>query len=128
MGQALYAKVEDIDIFVGGLLETPDSGPLAPGHTRGSILGPTFLCLVGDQFARLKAGDRFWYEEGARSTSFKPDQIEQIKRTSLARVLCDNSDDLTVIQPLAFHSPGVMNRRVSCDSASIPSMDLSSWS
>merc|ERR1712083_372347 len=93
--QALYSKVEDIDIFVGGLLETPDSGPLAPGHTRGSILGPTFLCLVGDQFARLKAGDRFWYEEGARSTSFKPDQIEQIKRTSLARVLCDNSDDLT---------------------------------
>ena len=41
---------DDIDLFVGGLLE--DTLP-------GSELGPTFRCVVGDQFRRLRNGDRY---------------------------------------------------------------------
>lgn len=41
----LYQHVDDIDLFIGGLLERPHAG---------SLLGRTFLCIVGDQFARLK--------------------------------------------------------------------------
>ena len=47
---ALYRDVDDIDLFVGGTLENP--------HSK-ALLGPTFLCLIGDQFARFKIADRF---------------------------------------------------------------------
>ena len=54
--QRLYGSVEEIDLFLGGMIERPASD--------GGLVGPTFQCLVGDQFKRLKLGDRFWYEEG----------------------------------------------------------------
>jgi len=114
--QALYTSVDDIDLFIGGILEPP---------TEGSLLGPTFLCIVGDQFQRIRSGDRFWYEE--KENGFTEEQLEEVRKTSLARVLCDNADGIEVIQPLAFHTPDVANRRVACDSEEIPSIDLSLW-
>ena len=45
----LYSHVDDIDLFVGGISEVSEVE---------SLLGPTFRCLVGDQFARLQKGDR----------------------------------------------------------------------
>ena len=61
--QAIYDKVEDVDLFVGGLLESAEEvwsiKKLSNDkNTFQGILGPTFLCLVGDQFQRLKTGDR----------------------------------------------------------------------
>ena len=53
-----FRNVDDIDIFSAGISEFP-----APG----SILGPTFACLVAEQFANLRSGDRFWYENNAQN-------------------------------------------------------------
>ena len=114
--QALYNSVDDIDIFIGGILEPP---------TDGSILGPTFLCIIGDQFQRIRTGDRLWYEEEA--AGFSPEQLEQVRRTSLARVLCDNSDNVSIIQPRVFHVSDVTNQRVDCSGEAIARMDLSAW-
>ena len=47
----MYSRVEDIDLFVGLSLEEPDPEAGAP-------VGLTFMCLIGDQFAKLKKGDR----------------------------------------------------------------------
>ena len=40
-----YDDVDDIDLFIGGILE-PSS--------EDSLLGETFKCIVGEQFMRLK--------------------------------------------------------------------------
>ncbi len=63
---SLYKSVDDIDLYVGGLVEK---------HLPGSLLGPVFSCIIADQFARLKEGDRFFYEHGGHPNSFTPGMI-----------------------------------------------------
>jgi len=88
-----YRTVEDIDLFAGLLSE---------GNLRGSELGLTTTCLMLAQFSRTRRGDRFWYERNDTLTGFTIEQLTEIRKASLARVICDNSDDVTTIQPEVF--------------------------
>ena len=54
--------MDDIDLYIGMTLEQPSQ--------NGALVGDTFLCLIGDQFARLRSGDRFFYDLGHQSGSF----------------------------------------------------------
>lgn len=56
-----YRHCDDIDLFTGGLTETP---------LEGSPIGPTFSGIIAAQFANLKQGDRFWYEGSNPITGF----------------------------------------------------------
>ncbi len=48
------------------------------------------------QFARLKLGDRFFYDLGLDpNTRFSEQQLREIRKTSMARILCDNTDTVT---------------------------------
>jgi Animal haem peroxidase len=51
----------DLDLYTAILAENP----LPEG-----LLGPVGSCIISDQFARLKRGDRFWYETPDRSLRF----------------------------------------------------------
>lgn len=110
----LYGHPGNIDVWVGGVLE--DQLPNAK-------VGPLFKCLLLEQFRRTRNGDRFWYEN---PTVFKPEQLAQIKQTSLARILCDNGDNINRIQPNVFLLPEGDNKFVTCDE--IPYIDLRVWS
>lgn len=59
--QRVYRHIDDVDLYIGGVSERP---------AEGSILGPTFLCLIGDQMARLRRGDRLYFEEA--TAAFTP--------------------------------------------------------
>ena len=110
----LYGHPGNIDVWVGGILE--DQLPNAK-------VGPLFKCLLSEQFRRMRDGDRFWMEN---PTVFQTEQLEQIKKASLARVLCDNADNITRIQRDVFLLPEGDNAFVSCEE--IPSIDLRAWS
>ncbi|KAG7210468.1 hypothetical protein KM043_011992 [Ampulex compressa] len=115
----LYASVEDIDLFSAGLAEHSVSG---------GLVGPTFACIIGQQFRNLRRGDRFWYENPEGESSFTPGQLQQIRRISLAQVLCRTMDSIETIQPFVFLlQDGLKNRRVACDDPSIGELDLELW-
>lgn len=65
---------------------------------------------------------RFWYES---PSTFDHSQLIQIKQTSLARVLCDNGDNIDRVQPDVFLRATYPTGYVSC--SSIPRMDLRMW-
>ena len=110
----LYEDVDDIDLFVGGTLEE---------NHDDALLGKAFTCIIGDQFIRLKEGDRFYYEHGHdRNTRFSLEQLDEIRKVSMARIICDNTDILET-QPLVFMTNDQTGNRVtSCNN--IPEMNL----
>ena len=73
---SVYESVDDIDLYVGGLLEK---------HSQGSNLGHTFSCIITDQVSihfsschchslfqmlRLKLGDRFFFSHQDSGSQF----------------------------------------------------------
>ncbi|KAJ8315997.1 hypothetical protein KUTeg_006011 [Tegillarca granosa] len=78
-----YAHPDDIDFYTGGVSEIPISG--------GKV-GPLFACIIGLQFKALKYGDRFFYESNNANVKFTPQQLAEIRKTTMARVICDNTN------------------------------------
>ncbi|XP_072490423.1 peroxidasin homolog isoform X2 [Notamacropus eugenii] len=111
--RGLYGSPLNIDLFPALMVED-----LVPG----SRLGPTLMCLLSTQFKRLRDGDRLWYENPG---VFSPAQLTQIKQTSLARILCDNSDNITHVQRDVFRVAEFPHGYGSCDE--IPKVDLRMW-
>ncbi|KAL3236818.1 hypothetical protein MRX96_022075 [Rhipicephalus microplus] len=112
----LYASIDDVDLFPAGIAEKP---------VLGGVVGPTFACLIAEQFVRMRKGDRFWYENGGLASSFT-NQLRELRKVTLARVLCDNLDDIETIQTRVMEQVDQRrNRRQPC--IRIPEMNLSFW-
>lgn len=107
----VYANVKDVDLFPGAMNEYP---------TKGSVLGFTFTCILREQFRRLRAGDRFWYERD-HENGFNMDQLTEIRKVTMSRVLCDNVD-LTEFVPLKAFEVTPNRRAENC--GSLPVMNL----
>jgi hypothetical protein len=83
---------------------------------------------MGIQFRDLRFGDRFWYENGGWPSAFTLEQIQEIKKVKLSRLVCDNSDKIEEVQVYAMVLPDHdINPRVPCKSAILPRIDLSKW-
>lgn len=109
----LYGDPNNIDLFVGGILED---------QIDGAKVGPLFRCILIEQFNRLRHGDRHWYEN---PSSFRPEQLSQIKMASLGRVLCDNGENITQVTDNVFLLPSVQGGYKNCEH--IPRINLNVW-
>jgi peroxidase len=114
--QNLYKSVHDLDLFSGGLSEYP---------LPGAAVGPTFTCIIGIQFYNLKFGDRYWFEHGNQIASFNQDQLHEIKKITLAKLICANGDDIEYVQKNVFRGETSRNPVVSCKS--LPDTHLGPW-
>ncbi|KAB7502778.1 Chorion peroxidase, partial [Armadillidium nasatum] len=110
--------VDDIDLYTGGMAEKP---------IKDGLVGPTFACIISDQFIRLKRGDRFWYENDSGPYPFTKDQLREIHHTTLSRILCDTIPDLGSIQKWPLRKFDTNNPRLPCSSNTIPRFSLAEW-
>ena len=92
----MYGHVDDIDLFTGGLSETP---------LQGALVGPTFACIIGIQFQKLKRCDRFWYENNHAGNRFSEAQLTEIRKITLSKIVCENCDIVGDIQRSIFDQP-----------------------
>ncbi|XP_063426083.1 peroxidase-like protein [Mytilus trossulus] len=114
--RSIYSHPEDIDLFAGGLSETP---------VPGALVGPTFRCIIGLQFMYFKIGDRFFYENAFAPTGFTAAQLRQIKRQSLSALFC-RTLDVNSMPTNSFESPLTGDPRLPCQD--FPRLDLRPWS
>ena len=115
--QMLYRNVDDIDLLTAALAEKP---------LRGALVGPTFACLLGRQFQRIKRGDRYWYENDQPPNGFTQQQLHQIRKTTLASILCENMNQPLFVQPEAMHlSDEYLNAFQRCED--LPKTDQTPW-
>ncbi|XP_046398889.1 peroxidase-like isoform X2 [Ischnura elegans] len=135
----LYENVNDIDLYVGGMSELPqeelnnveDSIELSQEHKpRSSLVGPTFQCIIGEQMLKTRKADRHFYYvvQKNNQATFTPQQMEELKKASLARIFCDNGNDVRMMQPRVFQTPSESNSLHRCDDHTrIPTVNLSPW-
>ena len=101
------------DLWVAGLAETP---------AFPALVGRTFGCIIREQMRRLRDGDRFFYENPG---VFKPSQLEQIRKASLSKIMCDNLNNIVSVQKNAFLADSKRRPRVMCKE--ISGIDLYEW-
>jgi hypothetical protein len=93
---SVYATVDDVDPWVGGLSEAP---------VRGALVGPLIRAVLRDQFERVRDGDRFWYQR-----LFTGSALDRLEQTRIADVVRRNTSIRDEIGDQAFWVPDAQPR------------------
>ncbi|VDD90879.1 unnamed protein product, partial [Enterobius vermicularis] len=107
----IYKSPNDVDLYVGAMVEDP----VAEG-----LVGTTLACLVGNQFKRLRDGDRFYFENPG---IFTARQLAELRKVTLSRIICDNGDEFDTIPKDAF----LFSDEDLSSCSTIVKMDLKEW-
>ncbi|XP_052871706.1 peroxidase-like [Anopheles cruzii] len=116
MLSSLYRTVDDVDLTVAEFFERP---------TPGTQAGPTYLCILMEQFMRTRRGDRFFYQNGNTAGAFTMAQLREVQKATMARILCNNTPGVVTMQPRAFQSITANNTLTPC--SSFPQLDARFW-
>lgn len=91
----VYESFEDVELSVGGSLENIID--------KDTLSGPTQLCIFDIQFYNTRVTDRYWFESGDPEVAFTRPQLAEIRKSTFARLFCDNSNNVTRVQKKAFN-------------------------
>jgi hypothetical protein len=94
-----YGTVDTIDPFEGGMAED---------RVAGSDLGPLFTKIIADQFYRLSAGDRFFYQ----NESWNSDELRILKQGNTLGKVIEANTGVTNLQPDVFKFTASIGGRV----------------
>lgn len=83
LSKAYGGDINAIDLWIGGLAETP---------TKGSMIGETFGLIIAKQFEALRDGDRFWYQ----NQGFDRKTLSEIDHTSLSDIILRDTDTVSL--------------------------------
>jgi hypothetical protein len=97
----MYGSIDSVDFYVGGLLEATEMTTKSSGSEE---IGESFAAVIRDQFARLRAGDRFWYEWHDDLSTF-------VSSRSLQQIIEDNTQGGSI-------TPSPFNLDVQCSEIS----------
>jgi len=115
--KSVYQHPNDIDLWTGLVSEYP---------VEGGTFGATAACIVAKQFRDLKFGDRFYYEGGHdKYTRFTLDQLSQLRKATVARLLCDNLEINFIQQFPLLVANREWNKLIDC--SAVPRLDLTPW-
>ncbi|WP_419933307.1 peroxidase family protein [Candidatus Poriferisodalis sp.] len=76
-----YGDVDDLDLWPAALAED---------HAEGASVGETLQAVIGDQFRRLRDGDRFWFENDPFFVA-NTGLLDEVRGTTLADVIRRNT-------------------------------------
>jgi len=112
----VYNSVDDIDLMIGGVAEK---------NVKGGAVGPTFACIIGEQFKRLKYGDRYFYthvKDNHGSKGLAPIAKSYILNRTLGDILCENTEIDEIQRWVTLQPDEEYNPQEPCASKAI--MDL----
>uniref|UniRef100_A0AC34F8R2 ShKT domain-containing protein n=1 Tax=Panagrolaimus sp. ES5 TaxID=591445 RepID=A0AC34F8R2_9BILA len=109
----LYNTPDEIDLYVGGIVEEPSAR---------SLVGPTFSCIIAEQFTRLRDGDRFFYKNPG---IFTPAQVQSINSMTMSAIICQTGNNFHEIPRNAFFIDESGATAQPC--ATVGSIDLRAW-
>jgi hypothetical protein len=80
-----YNSVDDIDLLVGGSLETFKT-------IDSTLAGDTLGCAIGENYKRLMGGDAYFYSHKTNPHPFTQGQINAVEAFTFLHLICKNSN------------------------------------
>jgi peroxidase len=113
-----YEFVDDIDLIVGGSLESYL-------NIENALVGETFDCIIRDQFKRVMSGDVYFFTHLNSPYPFTAVQIQAIKSFTFNNLICVNSGVKSVPKSIFYVVNDSDNPKVAC--SEYKPMNLDAW-
>lgn len=115
--EEIYESVEDIDLYVGGTLESFAS-------LDQFIFGETFRCIIISQYKHSMAADVYFYSHESNPYPFTPAQIDIIESFTFQNLMCQNSN-IEFVPSTWFQVESSTNQFISCEN--YQPINLTAW-
>jgi peroxidase len=113
----VYDSVQDIDLYVGGALES--------FMTMNQVLvGPTFGCIIGEQYRHTMGGDAYFFTHKTNPYPFTQEQLDAIDEFSVNNLICTTSG-LQSVQFAWAYLESAANVQVPCQM--FKPLNLTAW-